>query len=144
MSGSRGARDAVREDTSWVSVPNPYARKVSPECGEKEALRRQIDEKDRRIGHLEKRLEESKAREARVEDRLMAMEDKFFRMDSDMMGQISTLKHEAENRESRLRTRIRALTHQVDSYRDNLTDMTEVYDFDRYANDLPNRGRGSH
>ena len=65
-------------------------------------------------------------------------------MDSDMMGQISTLKHEAENRESRLRTRIRALTHQVDSYRDNLTDMTEVYDFDRYANDLPNRGRGSH
>ena len=144
VSGSRGARDAVREDTSWVSVPNPYARKVSPECGEKEAIRRQLDEKDRRIGHLEKRLEESKAREARVEDRLMAMEDKFFRMDSEMMGQISTLKHEAENRESRLRTRIRALTHQVDAYRDNLTDMTEVYDFDRYANDLPNRGRGSH
>ena len=143
MPDSRGVRDAVN-DTSWVSVPNPYARKVSPECGEKEAFRRQIDEKDRRIGHLEKRLEESKAREARVEDRLMVMEDKFFQMDSDMMGQIATLKHEAENRESRLRTRIRALTHQVDTYRDNLTDMTEVYDFDRYANDLPNRGRGSH
>ena len=143
MSGSRGVRDAVG-DTSWVSVPNPYIRKVSPQCGEKEAFRRQIDEKDRRIDHLEKRLEESKAREARVEDRLMVMEDNFFQLDSDMMGQISTLNHEAENRESRLRTRICALTHQVDSYRDNLTDMTEVYDFDRYANDLPNRGRGSH
>ena len=74
----------------------------------------------------------------------MTMEDKCFCMESDMRAKITTLKHEAENRESRLRSRIRALTHQVDAYRDNISDMTEVYDFDRYANDLPNRGRGSH
>ena len=82
---------------------------------EKEALRRHLEGKMRRVNHLEKRLEEFEAREARADDIVTTMEDNFFRLESDMRAKIATLNHEAKNRESRLRSHIRALTHQVDS-----------------------------
>ena len=82
---------------------------------EKEALRRHLEGKMRRVNHLEKRLEEFEAREARADDIVTTMEDNFFRLESDMRAKIATLNHEAKNGESRLRSHIRALTHQVDS-----------------------------